>query len=41
MVNEWGSGWQGNVTVTAGSDLDGWSLNWDWPGGQSIDSAWN
>ncbi|WP_084546176.1 non-reducing end alpha-L-arabinofuranosidase family hydrolase [Glycomyces arizonensis] len=42
VVNDWGSGWQGNVTVTAGgSALDGWSLTWDWPGGQSIDSAWN
>src|SRR5690606_31549683 len=42
VVNEWGSGWQGNVTVTAGAAaLDGWSLTWDWPGGQSIGSAWN
>ncbi|HEU5130351.1 MAG TPA: non-reducing end alpha-L-arabinofuranosidase family hydrolase [Glycomyces sp.] len=42
VVNDWGSGWQGNVTVTAGAAaLDGWTLTWDWPGGQSIGSAWN
>ncbi|GAB4003153.1 hypothetical protein GCM10029992_43660 [Glycomyces albus] len=42
VVNDWGSGWQGNVTVTAGeSGLDGWDLSWDWPAGQQISSAWN
>jgi len=42
VVNDWGSGWQGNVLVTAGDRaIDGWTLTWTWPGGQSIDSHWN
>ncbi|GAB3657510.1 hypothetical protein GCM10028833_34140 [Glycomyces tarimensis] len=42
VVSDWGSGWEGRVAVTAGgSGLDGWTLSWDWPGGQQISSAWN
>lgn len=42
VVNDWGSGWQGNVLVTAGSgSISGWTLNWTWPSGQSISSSWN
>lgn len=42
VESDWGSGWQGSVTVTAGDgSLDGWSLAWDWPAGQLIQSAWN
>ncbi|GAB4002772.1 glycoside hydrolase family 6 protein [Glycomyces albus] len=42
VVNDWGSGWQADVHITAGSDaIDGWTLNWDWPSGQSISSSWN
>ncbi|WP_335987539.1 cellulose binding domain-containing protein [Glycomyces sp. MUSA5-2] len=42
VVSDWGSGWQGRVTLTAGSQpVDGWSLSWNWPGGQQIASAWN
>jgi poly(hydroxyalkanoate) depolymerase family esterase len=42
VVGDWGSGWQGSVDVTAGSgDLDGWTLTWTWPGGQTISSSWN
>lgn len=42
VVNDWGSGWQGNVSVTAGAAaVDGWTLTWNWPGGQSISSSWN
>lgn len=42
VASDWGSGWQGNVTVTAGSsDLSGWEVTWDWPGGQSVTSHWN
>ncbi|WP_211253259.1 cellulose binding domain-containing protein, partial [Glycomyces tenuis] len=38
----WGSGWQGNVLITAGdSAVSGWTLNWTWPSGQSISSSWN
>ncbi|GAB3231130.1 hypothetical protein GCM10027447_26060 [Glycomyces halotolerans] len=32
-ADDWGSGWQGNVSVSAGaSGLDGWDLTWNWPG---------
>ncbi|GAB4002171.1 hypothetical protein GCM10029992_39660 [Glycomyces albus] len=42
VVNDWGSGWQGNVSITAGqSAVNGWTLTWDWPSGQSISSSWN
>ncbi|MCD0445433.1 cellulose-binding domain-containing protein [Glycomyces sp. A-F 0318] len=42
VTNEWGSGWQGTVTLTAGSQaVDGWNVDWTWPGGQRIESAWN
>ncbi|WP_051815860.1 extracellular catalytic domain type 1 short-chain-length polyhydroxyalkanoate depolymerase [Glycomyces tenuis] len=42
VVNDWGSGWQGDVDITAGAgDIDGWTLTWTWPGGQSISSSWN
>nr|WP_255671922.1 PHB depolymerase family esterase [Glycomyces amatae] len=42
VVGDWGSGWQGDVDVTAGSrPLDGWTLTWTWPGGQSVSSSWN
>ena len=42
VVDDWGPGWQGEVTVTAGdAGLDGWRLSWDWDSGQQISSAWN
>jgi hypothetical protein len=42
VANDWGSGWQGNVAVTAGSAaIDGWTLTWTWPGGQQVTSHWN
>lgn len=42
VVNDWGSGWQGDVSVTAGaSGVSGWTLTWTWPSGQSISSSWN
>jgi endo-1,4-beta-xylanase len=42
VVNDWGSGWQGNVLITAGGGgVSGWTLNWTWPSGQSITSSWN
>ena len=40
--NSWGSGFQGSVTVTAGSSaISGWRVTWTWPSGQSIVNYWN
>jgi spore coat protein CotH len=42
VTGDWGSGWQGNLQITAGADpVDGWTLTWTWPGTQTIDSHWN
>ncbi|THV26215.1 CotH kinase family protein [Glycomyces paridis] len=42
ITGDWGSGWQGNVRITAGTDpVDGWHLTWTWPAGQRISSHWN
>lgn len=42
VVNDWGSGWQGRVDVTASEGaLDGWRLTWSWPAGQAVSSSWN
>ncbi|GAB3993548.1 hypothetical protein GCM10029992_05450 [Glycomyces albus] len=42
VVNDWGSGWQGSVTLTAGSQaIDGWDVSWNWPGSQQVSSLWN
>jgi len=40
--NSWGSGFQGTVTVTAGSAaITSWTVGWTWPGSQSITNSWN
>ncbi|MFC4338009.1 cellulase family glycosylhydrolase [Salininema proteolyticum] len=42
VVDEWSSGWSGDVSVTAGEDnLTGWTVTWDWPDGQAVSSHWN
>ena len=42
VVNDWGSGWQGKVTITADQGaVDGWDLAWTWPGSQTVQSSWN
>lgn len=42
VVSSWSSGWQANVDVTAGdAAISGWTLQWTWPGGQTISSSWN
>lgn len=42
VVNEWPGGFQAGVTVTAGSAaLAGWTVQWTFPGGQSITQLWN
>ncbi|MFG1861870.1 endo-1,4-beta-xylanase [Microbispora bryophytorum] len=41
-VNSWPGGFQSEVTVRAGgSAVDGWTVKWTWPGGQTISSLWN
>ncbi|WP_203995188.1 cellulose binding domain-containing protein, partial [Sphaerisporangium rufum] len=41
-VNSWGGGFQSEVTVAAGSSaVNGWTVRFTWPGGQSISSLWN
>ncbi|MEU8194150.1 cellulose binding domain-containing protein [Microbispora amethystogenes] len=41
-VNSWGGGFQSEVTVQAGSSaVNGWTVKWTWPSGQSISSLWN
>ncbi len=41
VVNDWGSGFQANVSVTAGDAIDGWDISWDFPSGTTVSSAWN
>ncbi|MFC8849201.1 MULTISPECIES: cellulose binding domain-containing protein [unclassified Micromonospora] len=41
-VNSWSGGFQGEVTVTAGSAaINGWTVRLDLSGGQSISQVWN
>ncbi|ADG89473.1 cellulose binding domain-containing protein [Thermobispora bispora] len=40
-MNSWNEGWQGEVTVRAGSTpINGWTVRWTWPGSQSITQLW-
>ncbi|GAA4917434.1 glycoside hydrolase family 6 protein [Streptomonospora salina] len=41
VANEWSSGFQADVTVTAGSDISGWEVTVEYPDGQSVDRVWN
>lgn len=42
VVNQWPGGFQGEVTVTAGSSaINGWQVTWTFPGGQEIVQSWN
>jgi mannan endo-1,4-beta-mannosidase len=39
---QWGTGFQGAVTVTAGSAaITGWTVTWTWPDGQRFTNTWN
>ncbi|WP_433129882.1 cellulose binding domain-containing protein [Micromonospora sp. CA-240977] len=41
-VNSWSGGFQGEVTVTAGTAaINGWTVRWDLGNGQSISQVWN
>jgi endo-1,4-beta-xylanase len=42
VVNSWQGGFQGQVSVTAGSAaITSWTVTWTFSGGQSISQAWN
>jgi lysophospholipase L1-like esterase len=42
VVNEWPGGFQAGVTVSAGAAaLAGWTVQWTFPGGQTIAQLWN
>lgn len=41
VVNDWGSGFQANVSITAGEAINGWTVEWDFTGAVSGISAWN
>ena len=41
-LNQWDTGFTANVTVTnRGPALNGWALNWTFPGNQQVTNAWN
>ncbi|MFC7707185.1 poly(ethylene terephthalate) hydrolase family protein [Micromonospora lupini] len=41
-VNSWSGGFQGEITVTAGTAaINGWTVTWNLSNGQSISQAWN
>ncbi|GAA1753219.1 hypothetical protein GCM10009681_25250 [Luedemannella helvata] len=42
VTNSWQGGFQGEVTVTAGSAaITGWTVNWSYANGQTISQLWN
>lgn len=43
IVNEWNSGFTGEITITnhTNSPVQGWALDWVYANGQQITSAWN
>ena len=42
LMNSWSGGYQGQVTVTAGSSgLSSWQVGWTFPGSQQISQMWD
>ncbi len=42
VVNDWGSGFTADVTVTGGgSAIHGWKVGWSYGGGQQVTNSWN
>ncbi|MET0494565.1 MAG: cellulase family glycosylhydrolase [Actinoplanes sp.] len=42
VTGSWGGGFQGAVTVRAGSAaISSWTVTWTWPTGQRITNSWN
>jgi polyvinyl alcohol dehydrogenase (cytochrome) len=42
VVNQWSGGFQGEVTVRAGTAaINGWTVRWTFPSGQTLSQVWN
>jgi pectate lyase len=41
VVNNWGSGFAVDVSITAGDAINGWDVEWTFPGSTQVQSAWN
>jgi len=43
VVNSWGNGFQGKVTVRASASgaVNNWMVHWSWPANQTLTQAWN
>ncbi|WIN00778.1 lytic polysaccharide monooxygenase [Actinoplanes oblitus] len=42
VVSSWSGGFQGQVMVHAGTTaVNGWHVNWTWPGSQTLASVWS
>jgi cellulose 1,4-beta-cellobiosidase len=42
LTNSWSGGFQGQVTVTAGSSpISGWNVGWTYPAAETINDLWN
>jgi mannan endo-1,4-beta-mannosidase len=42
VSNSWGGGFQGTVTIKAGSAaISSWVVDWAWPNGQRLTNSWN
>jgi len=42
VIGTWSGGWQGEVTVTAGSSsISKWTVSWSFPSGTAITQSWN
>ncbi|WP_017605930.1 cellulase family glycosylhydrolase [Nocardiopsis alkaliphila] len=40
VVGSWGSGHQAEVTITAGTALEAWTVTWELPAGESVNQSW-
>ncbi|MDQ0368319.1 cellulase family glycosylhydrolase [Catenuloplanes indicus] len=39
--SQWSGGFQGDVKVSAGRAIDGWTVTWTFGSGQAVSNAWN
>lgn len=40
-VNQWNTGFTANITVRSAVALNGWTLTWTYPSGQTVTQAWS